>query len=56
MVEGSFAEKKSIEIKGRRMAYLDEGEGAPIVFQHGNPTKALTSGARSCRPASASAG
>ncbi len=20
------------------MAYIDEGEGAPIVFQHGNPT------------------
>ena len=27
-----------IEIKGRRMAYIDEGEGAPIVFAHGNPT------------------
>jgi len=33
-----FARKKFIEIKGRRMAYIDEGEGAPIVFQHGNPT------------------
>ncbi len=33
-----FAEKKFVEIKGRRMAYIDEGEGAPIVFQHGNPT------------------
>jgi haloalkane dehalogenase len=33
-----FAEKKLIEIKGHRMAYIDEGEGAPIVFQHGNPT------------------
>ena len=33
-----FAEKKFIEIKGHRMAYIDEGEGAPIVFQHGNPT------------------
>jgi pimeloyl-ACP methyl ester carboxylesterase len=33
-----FAKKKFIEIKGRRMAYIDEGEGAPIVFQHGNPT------------------
>ncbi|GLR53543.1 haloalkane dehalogenase [Shinella yambaruensis] len=31
-----FATKKYIEIKGRRMAYIDEGEGAPIVFQHGN--------------------
>jgi len=33
-----FADKKFIEIKGRRMAYIDEGDGAPIVFQHGNPT------------------
>jgi haloalkane dehalogenase len=33
-----FAAKKSLEIKGRRMAYIDEGEGAPIVFAHGNPT------------------
>ena len=36
--EKPFAEKKFIEIKGRRMAYIDEGEGDPIVFQHGNPT------------------
>lgn len=33
-----FAQKKFLEIEGRRMAYLDEGEGAPIVFAHGNPT------------------
>ena len=33
-----FAEKKFLEIEGRRMAYIDEGEGAPIVFAHGNPT------------------
>ena len=37
MINGPFAEKKFIEIKGRKMAYIDEGEGAPIVFQHGNP-------------------
>jgi haloalkane dehalogenase len=36
--EKPFAEKKFIEIKGRRMAYIDEGKGDPIVFQHGNPT------------------
>lgn len=35
---GPFAEKKFIEIKGRKMAYIDEGEGDPIVFQHGNPS------------------
>ena len=33
-----FAAKKFWEIKGWRMAYIDEGEGAPIVFAHGNPT------------------
>jgi len=33
-----YAEKKFAEINGVRMAYIDEGEGAPIVFQHGNPT------------------
>jgi alpha-beta hydrolase superfamily lysophospholipase len=33
-----YAEKKFAEINGVRMAYLDEGEGDPIVFQHGNPT------------------
>jgi len=30
--------KKAIEIKGRSMAYVDEGVGNPIVFLHGNPT------------------
>ena len=25
------------EVKGRRMAYIDEGEGDAIVFQHGQP-------------------
>jgi haloalkane dehalogenase len=33
-----FARKKSIEVLGHRMAYIDEGEGAPVVFAHGNPT------------------
>jgi len=33
-----FAPKKFLEIKGRRMAFIDEGQGAPIIFQHGNPT------------------
>lgn len=31
-------EKKRIEINGRSMAYIDVGEGDPIVFLHGNPT------------------
>ncbi|MEM7709380.1 MAG: haloalkane dehalogenase [Pseudomonadota bacterium] len=31
---------KYIEIDGLRMRYVDEGEGDPIVFIHGNPTSA----------------
>ena len=38
MTDFPFSGKKFIEIRGRRMAYIDEGDGAPIVFQHGNPT------------------
>lgn len=30
--------KKFIEVKGKKMAYVEMGEGDPIVFQHGNPT------------------
>jgi len=26
------------QINGKRMAYIDEGQGDAIVFQHGNPT------------------
>jgi haloalkane dehalogenase len=26
------------EVDGLRLAYLDEGEGAPVVFFHGEPT------------------
>jgi len=33
-----YGEKKFAEINGSRMAYIDEGEGDAIVFQHGNPT------------------
>ena len=33
-----FPEKQSIEVNGKRMAYVEMGEGDPIVFQHGNPT------------------
>jgi len=33
-----FAPRKHLQVKGRRMAYIDEGEGDAIVFQHGNPT------------------
>jgi haloalkane dehalogenase len=30
--------KKSVSVRGRRMAYVEVGEGDPIVFLHGNPT------------------
>ncbi|MFZ5731531.1 MAG: haloalkane dehalogenase [Pseudomonadota bacterium] len=33
-----FADMKFATVKGKRMAYIDEGEGPAIVFQHGNPT------------------
>ena len=32
------AEKKTADIFGKKMSYLDVGEGDPIVFLHGNPT------------------
>ena len=31
-------EKQFIEVNGQRMAYVEMGEGDPIIFQHGNPT------------------
>jgi len=31
-------DKKTIEVLGREMAYIEAGEGDPIVFLHGNPT------------------
>ena len=31
-------DKKFVKIKGKQMAYVDKGEGDPIVFLHGNPT------------------
>ena len=33
-----IARKKYKTIHGSRMAYIDDGEGDPIVFLHGNPT------------------
>ena len=30
--------KQFIDIGGKRMAYVEMGEGDPILFQHGNPT------------------
>ena len=31
-------ESKFIDVLGSRMHYIDEGEGEPILFLHGNPT------------------
>ena len=38
MISSKPPEKKTIEVLGRRMAYVEMGEGDPVVFQHGNPT------------------
>jgi haloalkane dehalogenase len=35
--ERPFARKKYLEVLGSRMAFIDEGRGPAIVFQHGNP-------------------
>lgn len=31
-------EKKQVEVLGKKMTYVEEGDGDPIVFLHGNPT------------------
>lgn len=36
--EQPFAQKKFLDVNGHRMAYIDEGEGPAVVFQHGSPT------------------
>ena len=39
MISANFPyEKKSIEINGKKIAYVDTGKGDPIVLLHGNPT------------------
>jgi len=38
-----YREPRFAMVNGRRMAYIDEGVGDPIVFQHGNPTFGATS-------------
>ncbi len=30
--------KKTVDVRGARMAYHERGEGAPVLFLHGNPT------------------
>jgi haloalkane dehalogenase len=38
MISAEEQPKKFVEVKGKKMAYVEMGEGDPIVFQHGNPT------------------
>ncbi len=38
MISASEHPKKTITVKGKTMAYVEMGEGDPIIFQHGNPT------------------
>lgn len=39
MISATFPyQKKRQQILGLEMAYVDEGQGEPIVFVHGNPT------------------
>ena len=33
--------KQSVEVLGRRMAYVEVGEGRPVVLLHGNPTSSF---------------
>ena len=38
----TWSEKKQfIDVHGSRMAYVEMGQGRPIVFQHGNPTSSF---------------
>ncbi len=36
-----LAEKKTIKVLGKKMAYVELGAGEPVVFLHGNPTSSF---------------
>ncbi len=38
MLSAEEPTKQFIDVQGKRMAYVEMGNGDPIVFQHGNPT------------------
>lgn len=38
MISATEHPKKIVEVLGKKMAYVEMGEGDPIIFQHGNPT------------------
>ena len=33
-----YREKTFATVRGKRMAYVEDGSGDAIIFQHGNPT------------------
>lgn len=38
MLSAAEHPRKTVEVLGKTMAYVEMGEGDPIIFQHGNPT------------------
>ena len=38
MISATEIDKKTLQVNGKTMAYVEIGEGDPIIFQHGNPT------------------
>ena len=54
MISTAEHPRKFVEVDGKRMAYVEMGEGEPIVFQHGNPTSSYLW--RNIMPALASRG
>lgn len=54
MIESREHDKKYLTVNGHKMAYVEMGEGDPIVFQHGNPTSSYLW--RNIMPALAGAG
>jgi len=38
LISAAELPKKELQINGKTMAYVEIGDGDPIVFQHGNPT------------------
>ena len=38
MISAAEHPKKAVRVLGKTMAYVEMGEGDPIIFQHGNPT------------------
>ena len=38
MISETAPQKQTVEVLGKRMAYVEMGRGDPVVFLHGNPT------------------